>query len=200
MQRTHFCAKSARNNLEPTISLKRNFYFEMEGAWHYIVTWLIKGDTRVPSKDTDTNLTPLPPLLPKEPSWLGRPIGWESINCQVSGHMEASGNGWKPQLIIYSRLPKYYVVHKPIHCANFLEKHFIRDIWYNRVCHTSFFPFSILREWGHGTLSLKGRGGPILRRLRISFFSSDPHVKNGEWRNTSCAKVLLQRVTIKLSK
>jgi hypothetical protein len=55
--------------------------------------------------------------------------------------------------------------------------------------HTSFFPFSSFRDWGRGTLSLKG-GGPILWRLRIPFFSSTGE----EWRmeKTFCAKVLPQ--------
>ena len=56
-----------------------------------------------------------------------------------------------------------------------------------RGCHTSFFPFSIFREWGRGMLSLKGRG-PIMWRLRISFFSCTGE----EWRmeKTSYAKLL----------
>jgi hypothetical protein len=32
MQCTHFCAKIAKNDLKPTIFLKSNFYFEMEGV------------------------------------------------------------------------------------------------------------------------------------------------------------------------
>jgi hypothetical protein len=66
---------------------------------------------------------------------------------------------------------------------------FLGDItcWNSRGCHTSFYPFSIFREWGRGTLSLKG-GGPILWRLRIPFFSSTDE----EWRmeKTLCAKVV----------
>lgn len=33
MQRTQFCAKSAKNDLKPTDFLKRNFYFETEGVY-----------------------------------------------------------------------------------------------------------------------------------------------------------------------
>jgi hypothetical protein len=32
MQRTQFCAKSAKNDLKPTNFVKHNFYFEMEGV------------------------------------------------------------------------------------------------------------------------------------------------------------------------
>ena len=32
IQRTQFCAKSAKNDLKPTYFLKRNFYFETEGV------------------------------------------------------------------------------------------------------------------------------------------------------------------------
>jgi hypothetical protein len=31
----HFCAKSAKNDLKPTYSLKRNSYFEKEGIAYY---------------------------------------------------------------------------------------------------------------------------------------------------------------------
>ena len=36
MQRTHFRAKSVKNDLKPKDFLKRDFYFEMEGAY---VSW-----------------------------------------------------------------------------------------------------------------------------------------------------------------
>ena len=40
MQRTQFCAKSARNYLKPTYFLNCNFYFETEGVGSNI---LVKG-------------------------------------------------------------------------------------------------------------------------------------------------------------
>jgi hypothetical protein len=32
IQRTQFCAKNAKNDLDPTYLVKRNFCFEMEGV------------------------------------------------------------------------------------------------------------------------------------------------------------------------
>ena len=62
-----------------------------------------------------------------------------------------------------------------------------------RGCHTSFFPFSIFREWGRGTLPLKGGG----RRMENREWRMDKNIFSStgeEWRmeKTSCAKVLLQ--------
>jgi hypothetical protein len=62
---------------------------------------------------------------------------------------------------------------------------------HNRGCHTSFFPFSIFREWGRGMLSLKG-GGSIFEDW--GFHSFPPWVKNGEWR-----KLLVRRFYRKAS-
>jgi hypothetical protein len=36
IQRTQFCAKNVKNDLKPTDSLKRKFYFETEGVSHKI--------------------------------------------------------------------------------------------------------------------------------------------------------------------
>jgi hypothetical protein len=53
--------------------------------------------------------------------------------------------------------------------------------FYNKGCHTSFFPFSENGKWGRDTLSLNG-GGPILGDWKMEKISSPPRVNNEEWR------------------